>query len=325
MTWNISIRRDGLTLLEMVIAMAIMTVIFMSLLPQFKNIKNSWDSKQANAEMIQNGRVLMEFLNRNLAKAVRITDVSDPSEIDGYIEFVDNASTTYRCQINATSDYIEFGPVGDLSELAGPVSRLQFSCYALNDLDTTTTGVGTIRFVQVETTFTNPDGQGQGRMGTNKDFSANVYLQTNWNNVAAMNKNGNSIEFDAVMGQDTALVQVDATHYLLAYTGSSDDGYALILTVDTGTGTITCGTEHEFDTSMGKTPALCQVDATHYLCAYQGIGQDGYGVILTVDTNNWTVSSGTASVFDTDGGESPDLCQIDAKYRYMGGFRRNHT
>ena len=83
MTWNISIRRNGLTLLEMVIAMAIMTVIFMALLPQFKNIKNSWDSKQANAEMIQNGRVLTEFLNRNLAKAVRITDVSDPAETDG--------------------------------------------------------------------------------------------------------------------------------------------------------------------------------------------------------------------------------------------------
>ena len=309
MTWNISIKRSGLTLLEMVIAMAIMTVIFMTLLPQFKNIKNSWDSKQANAEMIQNGRVLMEFLNRNLAKAVRITDVSDPAETDGYIEFVDNDSTTYRCQINA-GYYIEFGPVGDLSELAGPVSRLQFSCYALSDLDTTTTGVGTIRFVKVETTFTDSRAGGQG-----KDFAANVYLQTNWNNIASLNKNGNALEFDAIMGQDTALAQVDATHYLLAYTGTSDDGYALILTVDPDTGSITCGTEYEFDETMGKTPVLCQVDSTHYLCAYQGIGQDGYGVILIVDTSNWTVSDlDNASVFDSDGGESPDLCQIDSTH-----------
>jgi competence protein ComGC len=303
----------ALTLLEMVIAMAIMTIIFMVLLPQFKNIKNSWDSKQANAEMIQNGRILMEFLNRNLSKAVKITSVSNPSETDGYIEFKDTEDTTYRIQISA-SNYIEFGPVGDLSELAGPVSRLQFSCYALNDLDTTTTGVGSIRLVKVETTFSNPEGQGQGQMSSDKDFSANIYLQTNWNNIAGFNKNGDNIEFDAVMGKDTALVQVDATHYLLAYTGSSDDGYALILTVDPDTGTITCGTEHEFDTSMGKTPALCQVDATHYLCAYQGLGQDGYAVILTVDTNNWTVSSGTANTFDTNGGESPDLCQIDATH-----------
>jgi len=308
MTWNISIRRSGLTLLEMVIAMAIMAVIFMTLLPQFKNIKNSWDSKQANAEMIQNGRVLTEFLNRNLAKAVRITDVSDPSETNGYIEFVDNASITYRCRISA-SNYIEFGPVGDLSELAGPVSRLQFSCYSLNDLDTTTTGVGNIRFVKVETTFTDSRTEGQ-----DKDFAANVYLQTNWNNIASLNKNGNALEFDAVMGQDTALAQVDATHYLLAYTGSSDDGYALILTVDPDTGSITCGTEFEFDTSMGKTPALCRVDGTHYLCAYQGLGQDGYAIILIVDTGDWTVSAGTASVFDANGGEAPGLCQIDSTH-----------
>ncbi len=50
----------GLTLLEMVIAIAIMAVVFSALLPQFRNISNSWASKQGNAEVLQNGRVLVD-------------------------------------------------------------------------------------------------------------------------------------------------------------------------------------------------------------------------------------------------------------------------
>ena len=309
-------RYYGLTILEMVIAMAIISVIFAVVLPQFKNIKKSWDSKQANAEILQNGRVLTECLNRYLATANRIRAISDPSETNGYIEFTGNDDTTYRCQISA-SNYIEFGPVGDLSEMAGPVSALQFSCYSLNDLDTTTTGVGSIRFVQVDATFTNSNPEGNDR-----DFSTKVYLRTNGNNMSTPMKKGGNNEFDPVKGQDTALAQVDSDHYLLAYTGSGDDGYALILTVDADTGDITAGTECEFDTTMGKTPALCQVDGTHYLCAYQGTGQDAYAVILTVNTGNWTVSENTAMAFDSQGGESPDLCQIDATH-YLCVYQGN--
>jgi hypothetical protein len=304
----------------MIIALAIIAVVFAAMLPQFNNIRNSWDSKRANAEIIQNGRVLTEFLKRYLAKAVQITDVSDPSENDGYIEFIGADEVTYRCDIDE-NDYIEFGPVGSLAELAGPVDRLQFSCYTLSDLDNTTTVLTSVRFVKVETTFTNPE-QGQGGMGQSKDFMTQVYIQTNWNDIASLQNNGSAVEFDAVMGQNTALAKVDATHYLLAYTGSGDDGYALILTVDTAAGTITCGTELEFDTSMGRTPALIQVDSTHYLCTYQGTGQDGYAVILTVNTGDWTITAGTAMVFDANGANNSDLCQIDGTH-YLCAYQGN--
>jgi hypothetical protein len=191
---------------------------------------------------------------------------------------------------------------------------LQFSCYTLDDLDTTTTVLSSVRFVKVETTFTYPEGTGQSQSGQSKDFMTQIYLQTNWNDISALQNNGSAVEFDSVMGQDTAIVQVDASHYLCAYTGSGDDGFALILTVDTAAGTVTCGTELEFDTTMGKTPALCQVDATHYLCAYQGISQDGYAVILTVDTSDWTITANTAVAFELNGMMSPDLCQVDSTH-----------
>ena len=163
----------ALTLVEMLIAMAIMAIVFSAVVPQFRVIQNSWDSKLANAEILQNGRVLIDQLNKNLSKAARITAVSGPAETNGYIEFEDNVANNLRFDINGTSSYVEFGPVGTLSELAGPVSRLQFTCYDGNDFDTPITDVNEIRFIKVQTILTNP-----AAMGQDKTFTTYTYLRT---------------------------------------------------------------------------------------------------------------------------------------------------
>jgi type II secretory pathway pseudopilin PulG len=165
----------ALTLVEMLIAMAIMAIVFAVVLPQFRAIQNSWASKQAAAEILQNSRVLIDHLNRNLSKAVRITAVSDSSETNGYIEFEDNDANNLRYDI-AANNYVEFGDVGDLYELAGPVSQLLFTCYDGNDFDVPITDVNSIRFIKVQTTLTNPSAMGQ-----DKTFTAAAYLRTKAN------------------------------------------------------------------------------------------------------------------------------------------------
>ena len=98
--------------------MAIMAIVFAAILPQFRAILNSWDSKQASAEILQNGRVLIDHLNHNLTEAARITAVSNFGETAGYLEFEDNDGNTLRYDVDA-NNYVEFGLVGDLYELAG--------------------------------------------------------------------------------------------------------------------------------------------------------------------------------------------------------------
>ena len=168
----------ALTIMEIIIALAIITIIFAAVLPQFRVIYNSWDSRQANTEVLQNGRVLIDHINRNLSKAVRITAVSESTETNGFIEFQDNDSNSFRYDINTTSNYVEFGLVGDLSDLAGPVSSLTFTCYDACDLDTpldiATADVNDIRFVNVQTTLPNP-----AALGQDKTFTASAYLRTN--------------------------------------------------------------------------------------------------------------------------------------------------
>jgi len=171
-----NLSRRGMTLLEMVLAISITAVVFAALLPQFRVILNSWATREGAAESMQNARVLIDHLNRNLSKAVRITDVSDSSETDGYIQFENNDGDDLRYEIAGGS--VQFGVVGDLYDLAGPVSQFQFSCYDAYDLDTPITDIYNIRFVKVQATLANPTA-----MGRDITFTVQTYLRTNTSNL----------------------------------------------------------------------------------------------------------------------------------------------
>jgi type II secretory pathway pseudopilin PulG len=298
----------GLTLVEMVIAMAIITIIFAAILPQFRIIRNSWDSQAGAAETLQNGRVLIDHLNRNLSTAIRVTSVSSSSETNGYIEFQDNDANNLRYDIGV-NNYVEFGPIGSLSDLAGPVSKLQFSCYGAVDLSTAITDVNAIRSVKVETTMTNP-----AELDQDMAFSTQAYIRTN-----ALPASGGEIlklsepwlEFDLLSGLEPALVHMSGTKYLCAYRGDNDDGFACILTVNPVDWSVSAASFLEYDTKSGITPALARIDDTHFLCAYQGDKGDGWSHVL-YETTPGELTAGPSEEFDTADCVYPVLSQIDA-------------
>jgi hypothetical protein len=171
--------RMGLTIVEMVIAMAIMAVIFAAVLPALRAIQNSWDSKAGDSEILQNGRVLVDHLYRNLSKALKITAVSNSDDTNGYIEFRDIDGNVLRYDIHANS-FVEFGSAGELSELAGPVSQLQFTCYDAYDLDNPldmdTADVNDVRSVRIQAVLPNASSLGQ-----DKTVSAWIFIRANPN------------------------------------------------------------------------------------------------------------------------------------------------
>jgi type II secretory pathway pseudopilin PulG len=296
----------GLTLVEMVVALAIMTIVVATVLPQLRLIRNSWDSNLNASETLQNGRVLMDHVRRNLSQAARITAVSESSESNGYIEFQANDGNTLRYDI-AANNYVAFGPVGSESDLAGPVSRLQFTCYDAFDLDTPTTDVNTIRCVKVETTVTNA-----GSLGQDLTFSGQVYLRTNTLPAAGGGISELSapwLEFDTAQGMEPALAKISDTEYLCVYRGNQDDGFACILNVNGGDWSVSKGHGIEYDGKNGITPALAQIDETKFLCAYQGDRGDGWACVLMVVSG--TVNSEPGFEFDDADCIYPALCQID--------------
>ncbi|MHC4535676.1 MAG: LamG-like jellyroll fold domain-containing protein, partial [Planctomycetota bacterium] len=88
--------------------------------------------------------------------------------------FESSDANNLRFDINGTSNYVEFGPVGSLSDLAGPVSQLVFTCYDCNNFDTPITDVNSIRFIKAQTILTNP-----AAIGQDKTFTTYTYLRIN--------------------------------------------------------------------------------------------------------------------------------------------------
>jgi type II secretory pathway pseudopilin PulG len=295
------------TLLEMIIALSISLVIFAIIPPILRSIRNSWHVKEANAETLQSGSVLIEHLNRNLAKAVRITSVSPPSITNGYIQFEDNMGNNLGYQV--VNNYVQFGLIGNMGDLAGPVSQFRFSCYDSNEVDTPIPDVNntiSIRFVEVEATLTN-----SAPMGQNENFATSVYIRTNANIWEEGITAKTPFEFNVFEGSEPALAQIDDTHYLCAYRGWGWSGQSVVLAVNTTTWVISSGTMFEYDSFVAITPALSQIDDDNYLCAYEGWGSDGWAVILTVDPITWMITKGTPFEFDTQKGETPALSKID--------------
>ena len=130
---------------------------------------------------------------------------------------------------------------------------------------------------------------------------------------------GTAHTFDTTDNYAAALCQVDYTHYLCVYEGMDDDGYAVILTVNTGDWTVSSGTKKEFDTVNGVWPALSAIDSTRYLCAYQGSGSSGRAVVLTVNTSDWTITVGTPHTFDANSCWWPALSNVDST-RYLCAY-----
>lgn len=161
----------AVTLVEMVVAMSIMAIVLAAVLPLFAGVRNNWDARQANMEIVQNARVLADHFYRTLATATEITDVSPSTQEVGFIEFKASDGGLHRYDVGPDG-YVQFGLSGEPDDLAGPVSRFRLTCYDANDLATPTVEASSIRFVTAETTFINDT-----PLGADKTFTARVYVR----------------------------------------------------------------------------------------------------------------------------------------------------
>ena len=136
----------------------------------------------------------------------------------------------------------------------------------------------------------------------------------------------NSLEHDIVQGFENSLVQIDATHFILAYAGDGDVGYIKTFSLD-GSYNITQIDSLEHDTALGQYNSLVQIDATHFILAYRGVGDDyddgdgGYIKTFSID-GSYNITQIDSLEYDTVYGSDNSLVQIDATHfilAYAGG------
>lgn len=161
---------DGWTLVEMILALTLVSTVFLVILPQFRLLQAGWDSKESASEIQQNARVLQEHLNRHLSAARLISAVSDTAQTLGFVEFQDATGQTFRYEVGPDG-YVYFGPTGDLSLLAGPVSRFQIIGFSPADLVNPATDTSNIRLLRISSTVA-------GTGGRSEPFDFSVFLRT---------------------------------------------------------------------------------------------------------------------------------------------------
>ncbi len=322
------------TLIEIIMAVVIMAILIVAVIPQIRVIQAGWDAARENAEIIENGQALMDHITFNLMKARRIMAISDSNNPNGFIEFMDDNGVVMRYQIG-DNNYVQFGSVGNLSDLAGPVSVLQFACYDTYDLNTPISDVDYVRSIEVQATLPNP-----GENSRDYALTSWIYLRTNYLSEEMIV--GAEYIFDQFYCRSPVLAKVDDEHFLCAYEKppniwADGRGYAVILMPKyiSESWQITKGSFFQFEPTLGQVPELCQIDATHYLCAYRGPGVDGWAVVLNVNTTTWSVSKYTNFEFadatglplvdsggpDIDPAYRPSLAKIDNTHylcTYMG-------
>ncbi|MCJ7730573.1 MAG: hypothetical protein MUO27_11965, partial [Sedimentisphaerales bacterium] len=116
-----------------------------------------------------------------------------------------------------------------------------------------------------------------------------------------------------------AVAQIDSSNYLCVYRGKVGVNiqYAVVLTVDTGTWTVTERASTQTKELVGfncKYHDMVKLNDSNYLCVYSQDSGAGHAEALRVeanDTNGWTITPGDPCQYVDIRGRTPDLAKID--------------
>lgn len=154
--------RSAFTLVEMILAIGIVSVIGLAITGMVYASYQSWELSSRRSDVLQNGQAAMEQMIRILrqAKELELTAISDPCDSAGFLTFTAVDDTTKEFRLNTSTSELEYGEPGSLSALTGPMNSLSFMCYDLwgdlleNPLDPCDPrDVGNIRSIIIQAEF----------------------------------------------------------------------------------------------------------------------------------------------------------------------------
>jgi hypothetical protein len=300
----------GITLPELLVSIVIMGFVFVAALPLVRHLHMTWTSRTlGGTDILQHARVLADHITGRLSRALQVTAVSQPGEVQGYIEFED-ADGAFRYELEGAS--VMFGAPNKLFQLATPVGELDFTCYDANDFSTPALLPETVRSVRTRILMPNPDPAGKDiELETWAWLRAN-YSAADANGTEVVLVPGSRFEFNSALGMEPAAVMAGQGRCLCVYRGNGDDGWAVLLEITADSWNISEAATLEFDPVTCHEPALAELGAGRYLCAYSGHGGAGLATVLSVNTTAPLITAGSSSEFDPVKGQTPALAPIDS-------------
>ena len=125
-----------------------------------------------------------------------------------------------------------------------------------------------------------------------------------------------SLNFMTAQSQLMSCYKIDGNHFVNFWGGQDGDGYAQVFTVNTATWAVTTANSSlEFDTQFGTYHNCYPIDSNHFINFWNGVDNDGYVQVFTVDTSTWAVTTANSSLeFDTQNGLYGNCYKIDSNH-----------
>lgn len=141
----------GVTLIELMIAVALIGILFAAIQPYFYTIRRAWHQSDGRSDILQNGRIGLDKMVTELRQAIGFASVTNAADPSGRIVFTDKEVNTVEFLRYSDGSHNMLGYVrgGVISPLAGPINSLKFTCYKEDGI-TLTTNAGDIKSIDIE-------------------------------------------------------------------------------------------------------------------------------------------------------------------------------
>jgi hypothetical protein len=121
---------------------------------------------------------------------------------------------------------------------------------------------------------------------------------------------------------DNSLALIDTTHLILSYNGNTMDQTLKTFSIDSSADNITQIDENIADTARGQFNSIVKIDATHFIVAHCGNGEDGYIATVSIDGAYDNIAVILSIEHDTGYGAYNKLLKVDDTHfilAYDGG------
>ena len=154
--------RSGLSLLEMMVATAMMATLMTSVVVVMRSGYAVWNAQEADIDVLENGYGVLRHFVQQLRQADSVTVISDPSDTTGDLTFVTATGTPRTWNHNGGAKEVYFNNGVGNQLLAKQIDVLTFTGYEADGV-TQTTVVDDIQMVKCAVQVTVPRGGGIAR------------------------------------------------------------------------------------------------------------------------------------------------------------------
>jgi prepilin-type N-terminal cleavage/methylation domain-containing protein len=154
--------RSGLSLLEMMVATAIMATLMSSVVVVLRSGYAIWNAQEQDIAIAESANAVLRHFVRELRQAAGVTAISAPGSTTGSLSFLTAGGATRTWSYNGGQSQVLFNNGSATQVLAPSINELNFIGYDADGITQTTT-VDDIQVVKCTVKVTMTQGGGQTR------------------------------------------------------------------------------------------------------------------------------------------------------------------